>query len=75
MADSDPQERAAEPLAHEQHHIAIVRKLFIGGCFLLPWLWIVALIHYRHKVFDATAPVALRKCKAPPLCAHTVRFQ
>ena len=30
--------------------IKTIRRLFIAGCFLLPFLWGVAAIHYRKKV-------------------------
>lgn len=41
---------------------AIARKLFIAGCFLLPWLWLANLIFYRKAFNDKDAPRLLRTC-------------
>jgi hypothetical protein len=54
---------AAERMrAKDEADITTARRLFIAGCFLLPWLWIVMLIHYRKRIFDKDAPPELRKC-------------
>lgn len=33
---------------------AIAKKMFIGGLFLLPWLWAVNVFYYRKQFMDKT---------------------
>lgn len=49
--------------AKDEADTAVARRLFIAGCFLLPWLWIVMLVHFRKRIFDKDAPPMLRKCE------------
>lgn len=49
-----------ENLVEQQAKIA--RKVFIGGCFFLPWLWIVNLWYFRRKLLSSSTPHLLRKC-------------
>lgn len=48
----------------QREDVDVARKMFYGGCFFLPWLWIMNLIYYRHAVFNEDAPAELRKCEA-----------
>lgn len=45
-----------------ERDVSVARKTFIAGCFLLPWLWIASLIHFRDRLFDRNAPPELRMC-------------
>ena len=29
--------------------VEVARKMFIGGCFLLPWLWVCSALYFYHK--------------------------
>jgi hypothetical protein len=42
---------------------AVARKMFYGGCALLPWLWLVNIIYFRKLYFAENCPPGVRKCK------------
>lgn len=58
-----PDGEEAPRLSRAQQELIVVRKLFFGGCFLLPWLWIVALVFFRKRWNDDAATPQLRACK------------
>mmetsp|Transcript_22259 Transcript_22259/g.32998 ORF Transcript_22259/g.32998 Transcript_22259/m.32998 type:complete len:132 (-) Transcript_22259:103-498(-) len=35
-----------------QEQITLSRRMFIAGCFGLPWLWICNVLYFRAKVFQ-----------------------
>ena len=41
----------------------VARKMFYGGCALLPWLWLVNIIYFRRLYFADDCPPGVRKCK------------
>lgn len=41
--------------------------MFIGGCFFLPWLWVLLLMQYRYRVFDPAASPQLKRCACATL--------
>ena len=45
----------------EEHNTRVAKIMFVAGCFFLPWLWILLLIHYRMELLDQAAPAALRR--------------
>lgn len=47
-------------------NVDVARKLFWGGCCLLPWLWAVNLIYFRAALMNKRAPAELRKCNSNP---------
>lgn len=53
------------PSPHEAEAIVIARRMFIGGCFLLPWLWIANLLYFRHALVDSETHPELRQCACP----------
>jgi hypothetical protein len=62
---------------HDERDVAVARKLFWAGCAFLPWLWIMCLLHYRERWFDAGAPPALRwylRAQAVGLVLATAAF-
>ena len=40
---------------------AVARKMFYGGCALLPWLWLVNIIYFRKLYFSSDCPPGVRK--------------
>lgn len=36
---------------HEAEHVLLARRMFIGGCFGLPWLWAINVWYFWGKVF------------------------
>jgi hypothetical protein len=57
---------ASRALTRDERDVAIVRKMWLGGLLLLPWLWIMCLLKYRKRLFDRDAPPALRWCEWSP---------
>jgi hypothetical protein len=53
---------APPPKTRDEINIDIARKMFIGGCLLLPWLWVLNVILYRRSLFDPAAPAQLKYC-------------
>ena len=51
------------PLTRDQKDVAIIRNLYFAGCALLPWLWIMCLLHYRKRLWDKDAPTDMRWCE------------
>ena len=50
----------------------IAKKLFIGGCFLLPWLWILSVWYHRKVLFASQVENReLKKCKCHSLLPTT----
>jgi len=54
---------AAPRQTRDERDVSVARKLFFAGCLLLPWLWILLLIHYRRRYFERDCPAQLQKCK------------
>ena len=40
---------------------AVARKMFYGGCCLLPWLWLVNIIYFRKLYFSNDCPLGVKK--------------
>ena len=40
---------------------AVARKMFYGGCALLPWLWLVNIIYFRKLYFSTDCPRGVKK--------------
>ena len=40
----------------------VARKMFYGGCALLPWLWLVNIIYFRKLYFAEDCPPGVKKC-------------
>ena len=36
--------------------------VFIGGCFALPWLWVVNVLYFWPKIRDGTTTEGARRC-------------
>ena len=53
--------RGAAPRELEVEVVA--RKMFYGGCALLPWLWLVNIIYFRQLYFAEDCPPGVRKCE------------
>ena len=52
------------PLSRDERDAAIARKMFIGGLFLLPWLWAMCLMKMGVKrMVDRDTLPALRWCE------------
>lgn len=43
--------------------VQVSRKMYIGGFFGLPWLWLVNYIYFQHTLKNEETPVELKKCK------------
>lgn len=58
----------------DERDVSIAKKIFIAGCFFLPWLWILLLLRYRSRYFEADCPPALRSCESFVLhcLAHSI---
>ena len=41
----------------------VARKMFYGGCALLPWLWLVNIIYFRKLYFAEDCPPGVRTCE------------
>jgi len=54
----DPSED--DHLAPEKQ-LAIARKMFIGGFFFLPWLWLCNYLYFREYLSKANTPVEVKK--------------
>ena len=49
---------------HQELDVEVVaRKMFYGGCALLPWLWLVNIIYFRKLYFAEDCPLGVRKCE------------
>ena len=63
LAERSAQEvRRAAPRRVQQQAAAdvkVARLMFFGGFALLPWLWFVAWLHFRHAAKQPDAPPAL----------------
>ncbi len=55
-------EEAPKP-SRDELDTSICRKIFWGGCLLLPFLWLLLLIRYRKRWFDRDSPPAMRFCE------------
>lgn len=54
---------AIKPTRDEQD-VSIARKVFFAGCVFLPWLWILLLLRYRARYYEASCPADLKKCSS-----------
>jgi Presenilin enhancer-2 subunit of gamma secretase len=41
--------------------VRISRILFFAGCCFLPWVWILCLIYFRKRYFEADASTEMKK--------------
>ena len=55
-----------------KEQVNVARKMFWGGCALLPFLWMVNLIYFRKELMSSSTPAPLKSC-AWLLCANLVR--
>lgn len=49
-----------------QEDILLARRMFLGGCLGLPWLWICNALYFRRRVFDPLVVVDYWPGQAPP---------
>lgn len=76
-ASSAAASAAARYEARGARDAAVARKLFWAGCACLPWLWVLCLLHYRAKLWDARTHPALRwylRAQACGLVLSTAAF-
>lgn len=57
---AQPEASQRPQLTQSEQDTRVAKIMFTAGCFFLPWLWILLLIHYRMELLDRTAPAALR---------------
>ena len=55
----DPQ----DPRKTKEGIIKVSKRFFIGGFFLLPWLWLVNWIYLREALKKPNCPPEARRCK------------
>lgn len=51
---------------------SIARKMFFGGCFLLPWLWAVNAFFYRKQLRDPSIDPDVTRCTLLSSCLSNV---
>lgn len=57
---STPTDERQPPPPEEIELEAVARKMFYGGCALLPWLWLVNIIYFRKLYFSAECPPGVK---------------
>ena len=64
MGDAAPPRPRPPPLSRDERDLVIVRKMFIGGLFLLPWLWAMCLLKFGIKrLVDRDTDSRLQWCE------------
>ena len=51
---------AKPPLDKDAADVRVARILFFAGCALLPWLWILLMLHFSRRWREPECPPALR---------------
>lgn len=54
----------------EEHVVEIA--VFIGGCFALPWLWVVNALYFWPKIRDGTTTEGAKRCASSCLLVCVV---
>ena len=49
-----------------QEQITLSKRMFIAGCFGLPWLWICNVLYFRLRVFNPIVLIDYWPGKSPP---------
>ena len=60
-ASTEDPDRPSEIEPSEIEIEAVARKMFYGGCALLPWLWLVNIIYFRKLYFSPECPPGVKK--------------
>ena len=64
MAESTNTNNTANDKMKEE--ILLSKRMFIAGCFGLPWLWICNILYFRLRVFNPIVLIDYWPGKSPP---------